>query len=83
MELLAVVDHQGGGVDHPVVALGQGLLVWYAAQKKAEGMTLEELTAWVEENRSNLCHWFTVDDLMFLNAAGVPEISGMDDDADQ
>ena len=23
------------------------------------------------------------DDLMFLNAAGVPEISGMDDDADQ
>ncbi|MEE1052091.1 MAG: hypothetical protein UIB39_08370 [Lachnospiraceae bacterium] len=23
------------------------------------------------------------DDLMFLNAAGVPEISGLDDDADQ
>ena len=33
-------------------------------------MSLEELAAWCEENRSRLCHWFTVDDLMCLKRGG-------------
>lgn len=57
-------------VDSLSASLGQGLLVWYAAKKKEEGMSLEELTAWLEENRYHLCHWFTVDDLMFLKRGG-------------
>lgn len=57
-------------VDTLSASLGQGLLTWYAAKKKEEGMTLEELTAWVEENRFHLCHWFTVDDLMYLKRGG-------------
>ena len=51
-------------------SLGQGLLVWYACKKRDEGMTLEELYAWVEENKFHLCHWFTVDDLMYLKRGG-------------
>lgn len=57
-------------VDSLCASLGQGLLVHYAAQKKADGISLEELTAWLEENRYHLCHWFTVDDLMYLKRGG-------------
>lgn len=57
-------------VDSLSASLGQGLLVWYACQKKAEGLSLEELAAWVEDNRYHLCHWFTVDDLMYLKRGG-------------
>ena len=57
-------------VDSLCASLGQGLLVWYACQKRDAGMTLEELTAWVESHKLNLCHWFTVDDLMYLKRGG-------------
>ena len=57
-------------VDGLSASLGQGLLVWYACKKKEEGLSLEELAKWVEDNRQNLCHWFTVDDLMFLKRGG-------------
>lgn len=57
-------------VDTLCASLGQGLLVWYACKKRDEGLSLDELTAWVEENRYKLCHWFTVDDLMYLKRGG-------------
>ena len=57
-------------VDTLCASLGQGLLVWYACRKREEGLTLEELTDWVENNKLNLCHWFTVDDLMYLKRGG-------------
>jgi DegV family protein with EDD domain len=62
-------DRKINVVDTLCASLGQGLLVWYAAQK-AKTMTLEELTTWCEEHKLNLCHWFTVDDLMFLKRGG-------------
>ena len=57
-------------VDTLCAALGQGLLVWYACKKRDEGMTLDELTAWVEANKLNVCHWVTVDDLSHLKRGG-------------
>ena len=57
-------------VDTLCAALGQGLLVWHACKKRDEGMTIEELTAWVEENKLHLCHWVTVDDLSHLKRGG-------------
>ena len=33
-------------------------------------MSLEELTAWCEGHKQNLCHWFTVDDLHYLKRGG-------------
>lgn len=57
-------------VDTLSASLGQGLLVWYACQKKEEGLSLDELADWCEENRFKLCHWFTVDDLMYLKRGG-------------
>ena len=57
-------------VDTLCASLGQGLLVYYACKKRDEGLTLEELTAWCEEYKFKLCHWFTVDDLMYLKRGG-------------
>ena len=61
-------------VDTLCAALGQGLLVWYACKKRDEGMSLEEVTAWVEAHKKNICHWVTVDDLTHLKRGG--RISG-------
>ena len=33
-------------------------------------MGFEELVEWCETTKMNLCHWFTVDDLMFLKRGG-------------
>ena len=57
-------------VDTLCASLGQGLLVYYACRKRDEGMELEELAAWCEDYRHKLCHWFTVDDLMYLKRGG-------------
>ncbi len=57
-------------VDTRCASLGQGLFVHYACCKRDSGMDLEQLTAWCEENKLHLCHWFTVDDLMYLKRGG-------------
>ncbi len=57
-------------VDTRCASLGEGLLVWYACKKRDEGLDLDALTAWVEELKPHLCHWFTVDDLMYLKRGG-------------
>ena len=57
-------------VDSLCASLGQGLLAYYAAKKRDEGLTIEELKAWLEDNKLHLCHWFTVNDLMYLKRGG-------------
>ena len=57
-------------VDTLCAALGQGLLVYHACKKRDEGLTLDALAAWVEENKLHLAHWFTVDDLVYLKRGG-------------
>ena len=57
-------------VDTLCASMGQGLFVYYACKKRDEGLSLEELTAWCEDNKLKLCHWFTVDDLMYLKRGG-------------
>ncbi len=63
-------DRKINVVDSLCASLGQGLLVWYACDKRDAGMDLDSLTAWIEENKLNLCQWFTVDDLNFLKRGG-------------
>ena len=57
-------------VDTLCASMGQGLLTWYACQKRAAGACLTEVYNWVQENKLHLCHWFTVDDLFFLKRGG-------------
>jgi DegV family protein with EDD domain len=63
-------DRKINVVDTLCASLGQGLLVWYACQKRDAGMSLEEVTAWCEDNKLKLCHWVIADDLMHLKRGG-------------
>lgn len=57
-------------VDTLCAAIGQGLLVYSAAKLRDEGKSIEEVAAWVEEHKLQLCHWVTVEDLMHLKRGG-------------
>jgi len=57
-------------VDSLCASLGQGLLVHYAVQYKNEGKSIEDTYHLIEDNKLNICHWFTVDDLFFLKRGG-------------
>lgn len=57
-------------VDSLCASVGEGLLVYNAALKKQEGLKIEELRAWVEENKTAARHWFTVKDLYYLKRGG-------------
>ena len=61
-------------VDTLCASLGQGLLCYHVAKRRLEGATIEEARDYAEANKLHLCHWFTVDDLMFLKRGG--RISG-------
>ena len=57
-------------VDSLCASAGFGLLVYLAAKKKQEGATIEEVEKFVLDTRLHLCHWFTVDDLVYLKRGG-------------
>lgn len=57
-------------VDTLGASLGEGLLVTYAAKMRDAGKSIGEVYQWLLDNRLNLCHWFTVDDLFFLKRGG-------------
>ena len=57
-------------VDTLAASLGQGMIIYYAAKKKEAGATIEEVRAFVENEKLHMCHWFTVDDLNYLKRGG-------------
>ncbi|MBQ2318675.1 MAG: DegV family protein [Clostridia bacterium] len=63
-------DRKIYAVDTLCASLGQGLLVYLAANLKKEGKTIEEIRDWVEANKHSMSHLFTVDDLHHLHRGG-------------
>jgi len=57
-------------VDSLSASMGQGLLVYYAAEQMIHGKSIDEVKDWILSNRLNICHWFTVDDLVYLKRGG-------------
>ena len=57
-------------VDSLGAASGFGLLMDMAADRRDAGMSIEELAAWIEENRLNIHHWFFSTDLTFFVKGG-------------
>lgn len=57
-------------IDSLCASLGEGLLVHKAVNLKEEGKSIDEVAQWVEDNKLNLCHLFTVDDLHHLHRGG-------------
>jgi DegV family protein with EDD domain len=57
-------------VDALAYSAGLGLTVYLAAKKQQEGASIEEVYQYVEDIRLHVCHWFTVDDLVYLKRGG-------------
>lgn len=57
-------------IDSLCASAGQGLCVYLAVQKRDSGASLEELAEYLEDIKLNICHWFTVDDLVYLKRGG-------------
>ena len=57
-------------IDSLCASLGQGMLVYLAAQEKAKGRSIEEVAEFVRQTIPHQCHWFTVDDLNHLKRGG-------------
>lgn len=57
-------------IDTLCAALGEGLLVMKTVALKEDGKTMEETADWVERNKMNIVHLFTVDDLFHLYRGG-------------
>lgn len=66
----AYPDRKIFAIDSLAASMGEGLLVYHAANLREAGKTIEEVAQWVEQNKLHLCHWFTVDDLFFLKRGG-------------
>ncbi len=60
---LIVVDTLGASA-------GEGLLLYLTLQKKNEGASIEEAAEYARSLIPHLCHWFTVDDLVYLKRGG-------------
>lgn len=57
-------------VDTLAASGGFGLIVYLTAQEKKRGASLEEAARYAEEIKLHVCHWFTVDDLVYLKRGG-------------
>lgn len=64
-------------VDTLAASSGYGLLVATLSELKAQGMGLEELYKWAEDNKNKLHHWFFTTDLTYFVRGGrVSKASG-------
>ena len=57
-------------VDSLSASAGFGMLVYLAVKKREEGATLEENAKYITSLVPRMCHWFTVDDLVYLKRGG-------------
>ena len=57
-------------VDSLGASSGYGLIMSYLADKRDEGLSIDELYNWVEENKLKVNHWFFSTDLTFYIKGG-------------
>lgn len=70
---LILEDHPEGKItviDTTCVTAGQTILVKKAVELKEQGMTMDEVAAWIEENKRRVVHEFIVKDLFHLVRGG-------------
>ena len=57
-------------IDSLAASAGQGLFVYLAVQNRDKGMSLEDNAKALEADVLHVCHWFTVEDLVYLKRGG-------------
>ncbi len=64
-------------IDSLAASAGMGLLVDKMAELRDEGMSIDDLAKWTEENKRKLHHWFFSTDLTFFIKGGrVSKVAG-------
>ncbi|MGN1021722.1 MAG: DegV family protein [Aristaeellaceae bacterium] len=56
--------------DTLAASAGEGFLVREAVRRQLDGMSMDDMLAWLDENRLRVCHWFTVDTFDHLRHGG-------------
>ena len=54
-------------IDTLCASMGEGLLLYKAVELREQGKNIEEIADWVENNKLNVCHDVTIDDLHHLH----------------
>jgi len=57
-------------VDTLCASAGEALLIRLVLDKKESGATIDEAMEYAEAIKLSICHWFTVDDLVYLKRGG-------------
>lgn len=57
-------------VDSLSASAGQGLFVYLVSEKSNSGADFDEVIEYARSIVPNICHWFTVDDLVYLKRGG-------------
>lgn len=57
-------------VDTLAASAGTALLIDMIKEKMEEGASIEEARDYAEASKMHICHWFTVDDLVYLKRGG-------------
>ncbi len=57
-------------VDSLAASAGYGLLLRLALDERDKGASVDEIADFCENLRDSICHWFTVDNLMYLRRGG-------------
>lgn len=67
--LVKYPDSKGVVIDSLCASLGLGLLVVKAIDKM-ESLDFDQMVAWIQETKFNVCHYFTPNDLFHLHRGG-------------
>lgn len=57
-------------IDTKAAGIGQGVLVMKAAEKRLDGIEIDEAKAWVEQHIDTSCQWFVVNEMRHLRRGG-------------
>ncbi|MBE5944890.1 MAG: DegV family protein [Lachnospiraceae bacterium] len=57
-------------IDTLAASVGEGILMYLTSKLKNDGMNMDDMVAWIEENKTKIRHWFLVEDLFHLNRGG-------------
>lgn len=57
-------------IDSLAASLGEGMQVLSAARMNESGISFDDIVNFTEENKKNVCQYFTVDDLKYLKRGG-------------
>ena len=63
-------DRKSYVLDTLSATAGQCVLIQLAAEKRDAGEDIDAVYNWIMDNRTHVCHWVTVNDLMLLKRGG-------------